>query len=495
MKFASIIVSLICILLMRPTFAQEDSTTSSINNTNQDTASSKITKLEEKIGDLNGKIDGLQEDYLATKPTVEKLSKIKISGYLQTQIKVAMDTTGQLNSDYSNKYDIGEFQGGKFPTATKSVFQVRRVRIKTAYETALTQMVVQLDCLPFTTGTAVSTSQDTAKKIKEAKSPFFSGSGVSIKDAYLRFTEPWLKSVAIKGGIFDRPFGYEISYSSSSRESPERSRIFQTLFPGERDLGFSLEYMPSDNLPAPARSFNFKGGFFAGNGINVEFDDPKDFIGRIGVTIPVTSANLSIDGGFSAYAGKVRDRNDSLYEVKDDKWSGSKGHNYKDIDRQYFGGDVELFYGDFPIFGGICLRGEYISGKQPSTLKSNGSQKNDQLVKDPIYLRNINGFYAMAILNIDPIKFQLVGKIDDFDPNTDISGVKVINAADMKYTTYGVGLVYHWDENVKFMAYYDKVKNENTNAPLTTLPDKASKEYFNKDVNDDVLTFRIQYKF
>lgn len=478
MKFVSSIVTLMYIFLARPILAQEDTTISSIVKTDQDATSLKISNLEEALGNLNGKIDGLQEDYLATKPTVEKLSKIKISGYVQMQVRVATDTSGSLNSDYTNKYNIGDFQGGKFPAATQSIFQLRRARIKTSYETSLTQMVIQLDCLPFTTGKAGSDA-------------FLKGGGVSLKDAYLRFKDPWLKSFAIKGGVFDRPFGYEISYSSSSRESPERTRLFQTLFPGERDLGYSLEFMPSDNLPAPVRNLNFKGGYFAGNGINVEFDDPKDFIGRIGVTIPVNETNMSIDGGFSLYAGSVRDHNDSLYEMKNGKWSGSGGHNFKDIDRQYFGGDMELYYGDFPILGGLCLRGEYISGKQPSTENSNVSQKSDRLVKDPIYLRNISGFYGMAVLNMDPVNCQLVAKYDEFDPNTDISGSAITNSADMKYITYGVGLVYHLDKNVKFMAYYDKVKNENTMVPFT----KDKTEYFDKDVNDDVFTFRIQYKF
>ncbi len=471
------IVSLILIMFFSviPIIAQEDTNSTSNNN----------SVVEEKIEDLKGKIDGLEEDYLSTKPTVEKLSKIKVSGYLQTQIRIATDTTGQLNSDYTNKYDIGEFQGGKFPSATKTVFQVRRARIKTAYESSLTQMVIQLDCLPFSTGSAVtSTTQDTTKKVTTKNSAFFNGGGVSVKDAYLRFTEPWIKSIAIKAGIFDRPFGFEISYSSSMRESPERSRIFQTLFPGERDLGFSLEYQPSDNLPLILQCLNFKGGFFAGNGINIEFDDLRDFIGRMGFSIPLVNYNLSIDGGISGYFGKVRNRADSLYEIKNEAWSGSIGHKWKDFDRQYMGADLELFYGNIPVLGGFSLRGEYIQGKQPSLKSSNISQKTDQASKEPIYNRNFSGFYGIAVLNIDPIKCQLVGKFDSFDPNTDLAGKKVKSTADMRYSTVGTGLIYHYNENVKLMAYYDMVKNEET-----------SVTYFDKDVNDNVFTLRIQYKF
>jgi opacity protein-like surface antigen len=72
-----------------------------------------------------------------------------------------------------------------------------------------------------------------------------------------------------------------------------------------------------------------------------------------------------------------------------------------------------------------------------------------------------------------------------FDPNAGLSGNNIKSAADVSYSTLGAGLVYHWDENVKLMAYYDKVQNETTTA----------KAPFDKDLNDDVFTFRIQYKF
>jgi hypothetical protein len=137
-----------------------------------------------------------------------------------------------------------------------------------------------------------------------------------------------------------------------------------------------------------------------------------------------------------------------------------------------------------PFFGGVCLRGELIQGSQPSTKGSNASQKSDIAVKEPIYLRDISGFYGMAILNIDPINCQIVGKYDVFDPNTNLEKSKVTNTADMKYSTTGVGLIYHWNENVKLMAYYDQVENEKTSVAL-----------FDKDVNDNVFTFRVQYKF
>ncbi len=81
-------------------------------------------------------------------------------------------------------------------------------------------------------------------------------------------------------GVFNRPFGHEIGYSTSGLESPERATIIQYFFPDERDLGAML----TPGLKRQARSvFSVSmPGLFAGNSINRETDSRKDFIGRLG---------------------------------------------------------------------------------------------------------------------------------------------------------------------------------------------------------------------
>lgn len=435
------VIFILAFVIWSGAFAREDGLSD-----NQREKSDDISRIEEKL-------QGFEESYLETKTAVDKLKKIKVSGYIQAQMRIATDTAGLKEG----KYKIGKFQGGEIPANARTAFQIRRGRFKIAYEADLSQMVVQLDCVP---------------------------GSVSIKDAYLRFSEPWLKSLAVKAGVFDRPFGFEISYSSSSRESPERSRIFQTLFPGERDMGISFEYSPSDNLPLWAQLFNVKFGAFAGNGINNEFDDVRDLIGRFGLSIPLNNINLAIDAGFSGYAGAVKSFNDTAYEVSDSRWVTRVGKKNDEISRQYTGGDVELYYGDIPLLGGFSLRSEIIGGQQPSRKASSESPKSASMDTSLIYVRNFMGFYGMAVLNIDPLKCQIAGKYDFYDPNVDLKGKEIKNIADARYKTFGFGLIYHWNENVKLMAYYDKVTNEKIDA----VP-------YNGDVKDDVLTFRIQYKF
>jgi hypothetical protein len=476
-------------------------------------AERKISENKQSIEELKGKISGLEESYLETKGTVDKLKKIKVSGYVQAQFRTAVRYDDATDTSVSHKtpgtyaYPVGDFAGGTFGTGVGSEFQIRRGRVKVAYESELTQAALQVDIVPFKTVSLLSDASVTATRdtvvdanggdvpvvtsavAKTSKKTALSGGGVSVKDAYLRFAEPWLKSFAVKAGIYDRPFGFEISYSSSSRESPERSRIFQTLFPGERDLGVSLEYQGSDNLPLAAQFLNLKVGLFTGNGINVENDDNRDVIGRLGFAIPLPDVNIAIDGGFSGYAGNVKALNDTVMEYSTSLNAFTRSPSYKkydNVERQYVGGDLQLYFGNIPVIGGLCLRGEYIGGNQPATSSSTKSPSSDIASTSPVYKRNFGGYYAMLIQNVDPLKSQVVVKYDSYDPNTDVEGGDVMSSSEMAVNTLGLGLVYHWDENVKFIAYFDHVMNEEIS---------ASAAPFDKDAHDDVFTFRIQYKF
>ena len=111
------------------------------------------------------------------------------------------------------------------------------------------------------------------------------------------------------------------------------------------------------------------------------------------------------------------------------------------------------------------------------------------LPSSPSYLRHFDGAFVYFLQNIVNSKWQLLLKYDWYDPNTHVAG-KDVNAAagfttaDVKYNTFGTGLVHYANEHLKFIAYYDRVKNE-----ITSLPD-----YF-ADRKDNIFTFRIQMLF
>jgi len=394
------------------------------------------------------------------------LNRLKITGYIQAQFQKA-DTAG-----------IESFAGGNFPANIDNRFAVRRGRVKLTYDYAFSQFVMQVDV--------------TEK-------------GVAIKDAYVSFTDPWLNCFAVTAGVMDRPFGYEISYSSSSRESPERTRLFQTLFPGERDLGAKLTFQP----PKTSR-FNFlkiDAGLYNGIGPNaIDFDGFKDFIGHAMINKSSANEKIKFGLGVSYYNGGWRQGTKYLYNMSDlalstgnvmafavDSTSSKVG---TELRRKYYGADAQVSF-DFP-FGMTTLRGEYIQGTQPGTSATTVSPSTQP---GDAYLRNFNGGYFYWIQNIMQSKFQTVVKYDFYDPNTDVAGNnigvkisgknKATNATDIKYSTLGLGLVYKWNSQVKITAYYDMVTNETT----TALPNASTLKDLAKDRKDNVFTLRVQYKF
>lgn len=476
----TIVFSIIMLSMVLAGFSQED--TSIIRDA-----------LAEKIANLEGKVTGLEESHLETKTAVDKLVKIKFSGYIQANYRQVLDTVGAMDNAGKYLFPVGNFAGGAFGDGTQSQFHVRRGRMKLTYEQPLTSGVFQLD---------------------------ITQSGVGIKDAYLALKEPWMKSLGLKMGVFDRPFGFEISYSSGNRESPERTRLFQTLFPGERDVGAQLYFAPPEKH-GWLSYFNAKGGLFNGNATAVDNDNNKDFIGRFGFSFPFADINLSIDGGVSAYMGAATcndttsgavDARGFSYVIADKKFKKSDSADAqlgKEFERKYTGVDLQLYY-DLPVIGGFSLRGEYLVGVQPGTSSSSSYYNAARNSAAPLYIRNFSGYYFAYVQNLF-LKNQLVVKYDVYDPNTDVEGADLklnsamsgvdggLSLSDLAFNTLGLGLIHHWDKNLKFVLYYDRVSNEKGDASLAQAvsggkPVPAVAGLAN-DINDDVLTFRIQYKF
>ena len=154
--------------------------------------------------------------------------------------------------------------------------------------------------------------------------------------------------------------------------------------------------------------------------------------------------------------------------------------------RQYMGADFQTSL--YWIGGVTTIRAEFIQGFQPGT--SSSSTSFAAAPSGDMFNREFNGAYFYFTQNILQSKHQIVVKYDWYDPNTSVEGTEIrggsskTSSADIKYTTIGLGYIFHWDHNIKIMAYYDMVTNENTKIAGYT-----------KDVRDNVLTLRMQYKF
>jgi phosphate-selective porin len=318
-----------------------------------------VDSLKDQIDIHEGKINSLDERVLLNESDLGKLTKIKVSGYIQAQFERYQKDLVKTN-DPSN------------------TFYIRRARIKFTYEP--------------TDG------------VKFVLQPDFSTGNLSLKDAYAVIGLPKLKSLSLWAGQFNRP-NYEVEYSSGQREVLERSRVIRNLYPGEREIGTKLEFAPS-KVPLKLQLAVLNGNFTGSQAKDV--DSHKDLMARAVYSLKIPGAGIGIDLGAHGYYGSLMAKTKyiSNFENKMDSMDGNIG---KYLDKQWIGGEIQVY---FDILGGMSLKGEYIQGKNAYV----GDSKSN-----PYKIRNFSGYYAYLIKNIGK-KNQFIARYDYFDPNTKLSG-------------------------------------------------------------------------
>jgi phosphate-selective porin len=372
----------------------------------------------------------------------------KISGYIQSQYQWGeKDATLKVGIPNEN------------PTEAFDRIGIRRGRIKFIYEESLASGVFQLD---------------------------ITEKGVGFKDAYLQVKDPWFNSLALKAGVCDRPFGNEISYSSSLRESPERSTICQTLFPDERDLGVSLLLQAAKT--SPWNFLKLEAGLFAGNGIKQETDSRKDFIGHLSMEKSIGN-NLKIGGGVSYYNGSVYQGNETVFTMNGQTFVADNNPNNKGkfAKREYFGLDARFCL--LSEAGMSQIRAEYLAGVQPGSASNSKSPNASALPNSDTYIRKFQGGYVIYIQDFGTTLFSFVLKYDWYNPNTQVKrnniGLNATGVGDIASRTLGFGLLWRASNNIRMQAYYEINRNELTEN-ITA---------YSKDLKNDVFTLRLQYKW
>jgi hypothetical protein len=223
--------------------------------------------------------------------------------------------------------------------------------------------------------------------------------------------------------------------------------------------------------------------------------------------------------GISGYYGSVLQLTKYKFEMSDAKSmvvDSTSSNIYEFANRRYIGVDGQFSIESF--LGFTTLRAEYITGLQPGlpaentspafsesslkdiytnidTWKKDNSKYKDISGKYATYLRNFSGGYVYLIQNVGHTKHQLVVKYDWLDPNSKVAGTDIAKAAnlskaDIKYSTIGLGWNYRFNSHIRFTTYYEMVKNEETGIKGTNSTDNYA-----KDLKDNVLTLRVQYKF
>lgn len=399
----------------------------------------------------------------------KKYDALRFSGYIQPQFQ------------YAGSKGAKNYSGGDFPEAVNNRFMLRRGRIRLDYERYYDNGMPMV---------AFAFQFDGTER------------GVFARDFYGRVFENKWNVFSISGGMFARPFGYEVNLASVDRESPERGRMSQILMRTERDLGAMVTFEPR-RKDHPLRHFRIDAGLFNGQGLAgpSDFDSHKDLIARIALKpYTLNTKGWRISGGISCLYGGMQQFTRYIYRsgtVVDGKpgfnVDSTLSNEGKIAPRHYYGADVQLKIPNGKK-GFTEFRAEYIRGTQTATAATSetpGAIPEDAAgAKLPLYVRKFDGAYFYFLQHLGSPQHQLGLKYDWYDPNSDISGHQVGQAgsntteADLRFDTFGAGYLYHINEHLRLTLWYDLVRNESTDL-----------QGYTTDVKDDIFTCRLQFRF
>lgn len=416
------------------------------------------------------RLEALEQKIQLLDDAVKTLQKFKVSGYIQTQYQFAEVDADGINFKLANRSNSIERENME----NFGRFGIRRGRIKFTYEDGIVQGVFQ---------------------------PDITERGVSFKDAYFAVKDPLFGTNVLKTGIFDRPFGHEVAYSSSRRESPERARIIQSIFPDERDLGAMLTLQPVKT--SKWNILKLEAGVFAGNGIRPQISTRMDFIGRLSIARPFGN-NAQLGLGVSTYLGGVLQTESQVYVMKDKQFvldSNTPDNIGRYAKRQYFGVDAQISV--VSAAGFTQLRGEFILGEHPGNINGAYDFKHTTLQPGAVYMRKISGGYILLTQDLGTTPFTFVGKYDWYNPNTNVSGNDIgvqgsgTGSGDITRSTVGLGFLWRISPTLRLTAYYDIISNETTDMLKDTKNDKGIITIYGYEGQrkENVFTLRLQYRF
>ena len=412
-------------------------------------ADSTLIKLEQQAKE----IEQLKKRTNTIDKIVKKLDKLKVSAYIQTEFQ-----HGQQNATLK--------VGDKNENMDKSFNRigVRRGRLKFEYTDGIGRAAVQIEV---------------------------NDKGVSFRDLYIGVKDPWISRNSLMLGVFNRPFGYEVGYSTSNLESPERATIIQYFFPDERDLGAMLTLQTKKE--SKLHFLKLEAGIFAGNSINKETDNRKDFIGRLSATKEIGSWG-KWGLGTSYYNGSVYNPTTASYHMSGKHFVESTEANTGTyMKREYVGFDGQ--FSAKSSWGKTTVRAEGLFGVQPGIASSskspNSSKRPTDEPENALYARNFNGYFFYLIHDILSSPFSAVLKYDVYDPNTKVAGNEVgvensfTSKTDLVQSTMAVGGLWRINKNLRVQAYYEFKANEKS----------EHVEGYTAERLEDMFTLRLQYKF
>ncbi|MDZ4722598.1 MAG: porin [candidate division Zixibacteria bacterium] len=369
------------------------------------------------IGDdrLHGQVESINENLAVVNSDLSILKWLKVSGYLQARYELN-DTSqnGVLNGDYSKNRNANNFY-------------IRRGRLKFTFQ-------------PLTSSRYVFYI-DASKQ------------SISLKEAYVELNKRFGEhGFALTAGQFNIPFGYEIEYSSSKRDFPERSLAENKLFKGERDRGLNFTYVMPRYL-----QFNIAllqgWGIEGSEGKSPTWYDPtiaKDFVARakaklgmvdLGISgywgknylagSPSVAARAGVTTWFDANGNSIIDAGETTTTAPVAAKSAVAGF---EKDKTRYGADAQVYLDILP-FGGTAFRGELFIAEDYNNSAADS-------------LASKIGWYLWLSQSLST-KFGAAVRYDYWDPNTDAT------AANDAIGTLSLAGHYYFDSYVRITAAYD----------------------------------------
>ncbi len=353
------------------------------------------------MGDSQAKFDArlanLEKAEAALSATMEKQSRLKLSGYVQSRYEWHQDATFGVN-------DKNEPQ-------ESSRFYIRRARMRAVYAGKNSEYLMQVGS---------------------------SGEGVSLVDAEASLVDTWSPlSLRLTMGQFKIPFGFEILQSASEIEMPERTIGVRTIFAGERDRGVRLS--------GRFQVLRFQAALINGNGtvdpIYRTYDQTsfKDLVGRIG-----TDFRFLVLGASGYYGHGLN----TTAATAATTTAAAGAATYQRFSKLRVGVDGQLYVKN-PGVGGLIIRAELMLANDRSLAFASDPA---QPCKDR---RSVN-WYAMVLQNIGE-HFGVALRIDQFDPNHGVNDLCAEYPASTRdrVTTLGTALQLYVSETLRGMLAYE----------------------------------------
>jgi hypothetical protein len=369
--------------------------------------------LAARVAELESQLKSVHAAEADRQAKVDKLSKLKLSGYVQARY--------EWHQDSINGWNFPATGTGAGSTGTKDYFYVKRARLITVYNDTNAELVAQIDA---------------------------SGTSFAAKDLEAAFVDTWTPlRLRISVGQFKYPFGYELQQSDVVREMPERSRFILNYFPGERDRGLKIQ--------GKYDILRFQVALINGNGTQdsafgtLDSNNYKDVVGRVGVD------QGFVAGGVSGWYG-----NDDLDTSNADKTKWLK------FQRARVGADVQG-YVDIPGVGNLALRGEALYSRDKN-LAYNGvaaSSCQDRIGWGwSLIAAQTIGKYVGAVVRVDGYDPLIQSSYDNVAcaGTAKTPGSYVIAGAD-RVITYGGGLLGFVSPNLTASFIYEHPSEQGSN--------------------------------